>query len=98
MTKSSLPSTVLGPRPRRTAIQLVIASVLVGAFLAVMGVSPGEFWTWIFELVRGIVSWLGDSIAEVILNLGTYLLFGAAIVIPVWLLIRLIGGEGRGPR
>jgi hypothetical protein len=25
-------------------------------FFATMGVSPGEFWAWMFDLVRGIVS------------------------------------------
>jgi hypothetical protein len=98
MADDRLSTKIIGPRPRRTAFQLVIASVLVGAFLAMMGVSPGEFWSWMYDLVRGIIGWLGDSIAEVIVNLGTYLLFGAAIVIPVWLLIRLIGGDGRGAR
>lgn len=82
----------------RTLIQLVIASVVVGAFLAFWGVSPGEFWSGVFNFIRGIVSWLGDSVGEIVVNLLTYLLFGAAIVVPIWLLMRIIGGRGAARR
>lgn len=84
-----------GRNPRRTAIQLVVASVVVGAFLAFWGVSPAEFWRGIFDFIRGIVGWLGDSVGEIVVNLLTYLLFGAAIVVPVWIIARVLG---RGPR
>jgi hypothetical protein len=82
----------------RTLIHLVIASVVVGAFLAFWGVSPGEFWSGVFNFIRGIVGWLGDSVSEIVLNLLTYLLFGAAIVVPIWLIMRVIGGRGAARR
>ncbi|NWG91597.1 MAG: integrase [Parvularculaceae bacterium] len=82
----------------RTLIQLVIASVVVGAFLAFWGVSPGEFWSGVFNFIRGIVGWLGDSVGEIVVNLLTYLLFGAAIVVPIWLIMRVIGGRGAARR
>ena len=88
-----LAERVAGGQPRRTAIQLIIASVVVGAFLAFWGVSPAEFWSGIFDFVKGIVGWLGDSVGEIVLNLATYLLFGAAIVVPVWIVLRIINGE-----
>jgi hypothetical protein len=95
MSDQKLTERLTGGQPRRTAIQLIIASVVVGAFLAFWGVSPAEFWGGIFDVVRGIVGWLGDSVAEILVNLTTYLLFGAAIVVPVWLILRLIGGRRR---
>jgi hypothetical protein len=82
----------------RTLIQLVIASVVVGAFLAFWGVSPGEFWRGVFNFIRGIVGWLGDSVGEIVANLLTYLLFGAAIVVPIWLIMRVIGGRDAARR
>lgn len=88
-----LAERVTGGQPRRTLIQLTIASVIVGAFLAFWGVSPGEFWSGIFDFVKGVFGWLGDSVGEIVLNLATYLLFGAAIVVPVWLVLRIINGE-----
>lgn len=98
MANNELGKKLIGAQPRRTVIQLVIASVLVGAFLAFWGISPREFWSGAFNFVKGLVSWLGDSVGEVVTNLLTYLLFGAAIVIPVWLVMRVINGPGRGAR
>lgn len=79
--------------PTRTIIQLVIASIIVGAIFSLLGVSPKEFWRGIFETFRGLVETLGDSIGEIAVNLLTYLLIGAAIVVPIWLVARLIQGR-----
>jgi hypothetical protein len=100
MTDNDIGRKIIGPQPRRTAIKLIIASVIVGAFLAFWGVSPREFWSGVFDFFRGILSWLGDSVGEVLGNFLTYLLFGAAIVIPVWIVVRLLNGPGvsRGAR
>jgi hypothetical protein len=95
MSDQKLTERLAGGKPRRTAIQLIIASVVVGAFLAFWGVSPAEFWSGIFDFFRSILGWLGDSVGEIIVNLVTYLLFGAAIVLPVWLVMRVLGGERR---
>lgn len=95
MADEPIKDRIIGPRPRRTAIQLVIASVVVGAFLAFWGVSPAEFWSGMFNFVKGVLGWLGDSVSEIVVNLLTYLLFGAAIVIPVWILVRLFCGDSR---
>ena len=84
-----------GANPRRTVIQLVIASVVVGAFLAFWGVSPADFWRGAFNCFKGIIGWLSDSVSEIVVNLITYLLFGAAIVVPIWLILRVINGDGR---
>jgi hypothetical protein len=86
---------IAGRNSMGTIIKIAVASIVVGAFLAFWGVSPGEFWRWIFDLVKGVVGWLGDSLGEIVLNLVTYFLFGAAIVVPIWLLARLFGGGRR---
>ena len=86
---------IAGSNPRRTIIQLVIASVVVGAFLAFWGVSPADFWRGAFDFFSGILGWLGDSVSEIVINLATYLLFGAAIVVPIWIVMRIINGDGR---
>ncbi len=90
----ALSRKLIGSRPRRTAIQLIVASVVVGAFLAFWGISPRDFWSGAFNFFKGIVGWLGESVGEVVTNLLTYLLFGAAIVVPVWLLVRVLNGGG----
>ena len=48
----------------RTLIQLVIASVVVGAIFSFIGVSPREFWSGIYDTFQGIISSLGESFAE----------------------------------
>ncbi|HBK93086.1 MAG TPA: hypothetical protein DDZ68_15590 [Parvularcula sp.] len=98
MADNDLGKRLIGAQPRRTLIQLVIASVLVGAFLAFWGISPREFWSGAFNFFKGLISWLGDSVGEVVTNLLTYLLFGAAIVVPIWLVMRIINGPGRRAR
>lgn len=96
MTDNDLGRRVIGPQPRRTAIKLIVASVIVGAFLAFWGVSPREFWSGVFDFFRGVLGWLGDSVGEIVGNLLTYLLFGAAIVVPVWIVMRILNGPGAG--
>lgn len=95
MTERRLTDRLTGGRARRTALRLVIASLIVGAFLAFWGVSPAEFWSGVFDFAKGIVGWLGDSVSEIVVNLLTYLLFGAAIVVPIWLIARVINGDRR---
>ena len=77
----------------RTILQLVIASIIVGAIFSFIGVGPREFWRGIFDTLSGLISSLGDNISEIALTLGTYLLIGAAIVVPIWLISRVIRGR-----
>ena len=79
----------------RTAIQLVIASLIVGAILSFLGLSPREFWEGIFNTIRGLVEMIGDSIGEVAINLITYLIIGAMVVIPIWIIARVIGNQNK---
>jgi hypothetical protein len=92
------PRRLFGRSPGRTVFKLVLASVVVGLVLAVVGVSPMRFWRSIFDALKSIVSLLGNTVGEVVANLATYLFFGAAIVVPVWLVSRLLSGRrDRGP-
>lgn len=79
----------------RTVIKLAIASVIVGAVLAFLGVSPIGFWRSVFESFKNLLSFIGDSAAEIAINLATYLFFGALIVVPVWLVTRLLSNKRR---
>jgi len=93
MAENDWKSRFAGKGVSRTIIQLVVASVIVGAIFTFLGLSPAEFWRGIFDAVSGLVRRLGDNISEIILNLGTYLLIGAAIVVPIWLITRLMSGR-----
>lgn len=87
--KTRIGKTVSG----RTILQLVIASIIVGAIFSFVGIGPREFWRGIFDTASGLVSALGDNISEIALTLGTYLLIGAAIVVPIWLISRVLSSR-----
>ena len=75
----------LGGSPGSVLVKLVFLSLLVGAFLAFFDVTP-------LDLVRGVVDWLGglfDLSFDTVRRIGGWVLAGAVIVIPIWLLTRL---------
>lgn len=76
----------------RTLLQLVIASILVGALLALFDISPIRFWQGFFDAARELISAIGESFGDIMVNLATYFLLGAAIVAPVWIVLRLFSG------
>ena len=84
---------ILGKRTGRTILQLVVASIIVGALFSFIGLGPREFWRGVFETARKTLAMLGDSVGEVVATLGAYLLIGAAIVVPIWLIVRLVSGR-----
>ena len=84
---------LLGGNAGRTLLQLAVASIVVGAIFTFIGLSPREFWRGVFEGVRRVAAALGDSFGDIAVNLATYLLIGAAIVVPIWLVARLLSGR-----
>ena len=92
---AALSERFVGGNPAKTAIKLVIASIFVGGILAVLNVSPIDFWNGIFSAVKGVISRIGDTAGEVVVNLATYLVLGAAIVVPIWIVMRLLDNPAR---
>ncbi len=93
MADNDLKSRIVGKSTGRTILRLVIASIIVGAIFSFVGVRPEEFWRGIFTTARRLIHSLGESAAEIAMTLGTYLLIGAAIVIPIWLISRLLSSR-----
>ncbi|WP_411816581.1 DUF6460 domain-containing protein [Hyphococcus sp. DH-69] len=81
---------VKGGSGTKTFLQLVVVSIIVGAIFTVLGISPRDFWRGIFDNVQRLVAMLGENVGEVALTLFTYLIIGAAVVVPIWLITRLI--------
>jgi hypothetical protein len=90
-----LKTRFVGKNPGKTALQLVVACIFVGGVLALLDISPINFWRGIFEAIRDVADAIFGSFGEIVSNLLTYLLLGAAIVLPIWLIARLLSG-GRG--
>lgn len=77
----------------KTVLQLIVASVIVGALFSFLGIGPREFWRGVFRNVQNIIGSLGENVGEIILTLSTYFLIGAAIVVPIWLIARLLSSR-----
>jgi Family of unknown function (DUF6460) len=79
-----------GGSPLAVIGRLILVSILVGVVLAAVGLDPWNILRSVERLVRAI--W--DMGFEAVWWLWRYFLLGAVIVVPIWLLIRLI----RAPR
>ncbi len=90
--REDLKTRFLGRSLSRTLIGLAVASIVVGALFSFFGLNPREFWSGLFGFFKDLVSMLGDSIGEIVITLFTYLLIGAAIVVPIWFISRLLSG------
>jgi hypothetical protein len=74
-----------GGPPLSVIFRLVLLSILVGVILEVLGLNP---WN-IIESLRTLVLRIWDMGFDAVRWLWRYLLLGAAIVVPVWLIVRL---------
>ncbi|KQX35257.1 hypothetical protein ASD04_14520 [Devosia sp. Root436] len=74
-----------GGHPINVIIKLAFISLLVGFVMSVFGVN-------VQGVIRGAISLLRETLRDgfgLFRNIGFYILTGAALVVPVWLLIRL---------
>jgi len=76
----------LGGSPGGVFLRLVFVSLIVGAFLMWLDISPADIFRAINDLINRIWGLGFDAIRVV----AQYILAGAAIVVPVWLVLRLM--------
>ena len=75
-----------GGSPLAVLARLILVSILVGVILSVLGLDP-------FDIVRSIKRLLisiWDMGFDALVWIWRYLLLGAVIVVPIWLILRLI--------
>ncbi len=75
-----------GGPPLHVIGRLVLLSILVGVILAAIGLDP---WN-IIESVRRLIENIWNMGFDAVRWLWKYFLLGAVIVVPVWLLVRLV--------
>jgi hypothetical protein len=75
-----------GGPPIAVLFRLLLLSILVGIILEVMGLDPLN----ILQSLRSLFYRVWDMGFEAVRWLGRYLALGAAVVIPIWLLVRLV--------
>lgn len=74
-----------GGPPLSVIFRLALLSILIGVILEVLGLDP---WN-IIESLRTLLVRIWDMGFDAVRWLWRYLLLGAAIVVPIWLVMRL---------
>lgn len=82
---------IFGGNPLAVAIRLAVISIVVGIVLSALNIQPFELVQYLRLLFQRIYN-LGFGAFESLLQ---YLLIGAVVVVPIWLLTRLISSFGK---
>ncbi len=75
----------IGGSPLSVLVRLIFVSLLVGAAMAFLGLSPRGLYEAAARFIRSITGLGFGAVREV----GDWLVAGALIVVPLWLLMRL---------
>jgi hypothetical protein len=67
-------------------VRLIVVSFVVGVLLVMFGVEPGDIIDSVERLFRRVID---DGLAD-FRQFGRTILTGAIIVVPIWLVIRLL--------
>ena len=76
----------LGGPPLAVLGKLILLSILIGVVLSALGLDP---WN-IFESVRRLIRVVWDMGFDAVRWLWQYFLLGAVLVIPIWLILRVV--------
>lgn len=80
-----------GGSPLRTVLWLVFLSIVVGFVLETIGLDPVTFVGRLIGNIDRFVDWVLHFGTDAVMRLLRYLLWGAVLVVPVWLILRLTG-------
>ncbi len=83
---------IFGGSPVAVVAKLVLLSIVVGFIIAQTGLDP---WAMIRSVLRSLVElieYIRDHGIELIRPLLKYFFLGAAVVVPIWLVVRLTKG------
>ncbi len=78
-------NTFFGGHPLGVLIRLALISLVVGIVMKALGIDLGNFFQRVNELLRSVYD-LGFGAIEWVLE---YMLLGALIVVPIWLIARV---------
>lgn len=75
----------LGDTPGKTLVRLLIISFVVGIIMSTLGLTPVDLWYKFQDFVVRLYNLGFDAIWRI----GKYFVWGAMVVVPVFLLMRL---------
>lgn len=84
----------LGDTPLRVAVRLLVLSFIVGLVLSALDIRPWDVWRWVERLVERIYNMGFEFFA----NAFDYFVAGALIVVPIFIVMRLLKLGGRSGR
>ena len=76
----------LGGSPLAVLGKLILLSILIGVVLSALGLDP---WN-IVESVRRVIRGIWDMGFDAVRMALAYFLLGAVLVIPIWLILRIV--------
>ncbi len=76
----------LGDSPLRVLVKLLVVSIIVGFVMAVFGWTPYG----ILDTVKDFILDIWNSGFAALGRVGDYLLLGAAVVVPVFIILRIL--------
>ena len=79
----------IGGSPLSVLVRLIFVSLLVGAAMAFLGLSPRGLYEAAARFIRSITGLGFGAVREV----GDWLVAGALMVVPLWLLMRLFAAR-----
>jgi len=85
-TTDSYVTRFFGGPPLSVIFRLVLLSILIGVILEVLGLDP---WN-VIDSLRSLLLRIWDMGFDAVRWLWRYLLLGAALVVPIWLTMRLV--------
>lgn len=69
-----------------TVVKLLIVSFFVGWGLSLLDLTPMELLRGVFDRFDSLLNWVSRSAGEII----SYILIGAMVVVPIWIILYLI--------
>ncbi|SOC10458.1 DUF6460 domain-containing protein [Stappia indica] len=85
-------SRFLGDSPARVILKLLFLSFVVGVLMSALGLYPLDIFDGIVSFVRRLWNLGFEALGQ----LGGYFVLGAMVVIPVWVVLRLMSLGRRG--
>ena len=78
---------IFGGSPLAVLVRLIVLSVIVGIVFSALNIRPEEF----FSALQRIAVALWDFSFAWFGSVGRYFVTGAVIVVPIWVVLRLLG-------
>jgi uncharacterized oligopeptide transporter (OPT) family protein len=83
-----------GGSPAAVILQLAIASIVIGVVLSFFGFNPAN----LYDAVLRLWDWISSLGLDAVKKVVRYMVLGAIIVVPLWLLSRIFSYFGPSRR